>query len=52
MEFIQKIKNMFKRSKTKVTTSNETINLDKVFHPEILFLINKQYAEYVDYEEV
>lgn len=44
-----KIKNIFKRGQPKVTASNETINLDKGFHPEILFLINKQYAEYVDY---
>ena len=27
-------------------------NLDKGFHPEILFLINRPYAEYVDFEEV
>ena len=52
MEFIQKIKNIFKRGQPKVTALNETINLDKGFHPEILFLINKPYAEYVDYEEV
>ena len=52
MGFIRKIKNIFKRCQQKVTASNETINLDKGFHPEILFLINKQYAEYVDYEEV
>ena len=52
MGFTQKIKNIFKRSQPKVTASNETTHLDKGFHPEILFLINKQYAEYVDYEEV
>ena len=52
MGFIQKIKNMFKRGKPKVTASNGITHLDNGFHPEILFLINKQYAEYVDYEEV
>ena len=25
---------------------------DKSFHPEILFLINRPYAEYVEFEEV
>ena len=43
---------MFKRGQPKAKVSNGTANLDKGFHPEILFLINKQYAEYVDYEEV
>ena len=52
MEFIQKIKNIFKRDQPKVTASNETINLDKGFHPEILFLISDQYAEYAEYEEL
>jgi len=27
-------------------------NNDKGFHPEILYLINKPYAEYVDFVEV
>ena len=43
---------MFKRGQAKARDSNETINIVEEFHPEILFLINKQYAEYVDYEEV
>ena len=25
---------------------------DKSFHPEILFLINRPYAEYVEFEEI
>ena len=28
------------------------VNDDKSFHPEILFLINRPYAEYVDFEEI
>jgi len=52
MGFIQKIKNMFKRGQSKAATSNGTANINKGFHPEILFLINRPYAEYIDYEEV
>jgi len=39
-------KNLFRRKKS------GTANLDKGFHPEILFLINRPYAEYVEFEEV
>ena len=39
-------KNLFSRKKSGTT------NLDKGFHPEILFLINRPYAEYVEFEEV
>ena len=52
MGFIQKIKNIFKRGQPKVTASNETINIVEEFHPEILFLINDQYEEYTEYEEL
>ena len=37
-----------KEMKTKIKKSSN----DKGFHPEILFLINRPYAEYVDFEEV
>ena len=37
-----------KEMKTKIKKSSD----DKGFHPEILFLINRPYAEYVDFEEV
>ena len=33
-------------------TKKSTVNDDKSFHPEILFLINRPYAEYVDFEEI
>ena len=29
-----------------------TANLDKGFHPEIMYMVNKPYAEYVDYKEI
>lgn len=32
--------------------ASKTSNLDKGFHPEILFLVNRPYAEYVDFEEI
>lgn len=31
---------------------HKTSDLDKGFHPEILYEINKDYAEYVDFKEV
>ena len=43
---------MFKRSQPKARDSNETINIVEEFHPEILFLINDQYEEYAEYEEL
>lgn len=52
MEFIHKIKNMFKRGQAKARDSDETINIVEEFHPEILFLINDQYEEYAEYEEL
>lgn len=52
MEIIHKIKNMFKRSQVKARDSNEAINIVEEFHPEILFLINDQYEEYAEYEEL
>ena len=36
----------------KKTKSTGTSNIDHRFHPEILFLINRQYAEYVDFKEI
>jgi len=44
---VEFIKNMF-RKKKKV---DNVANVDIEYHPEILFLINHPYAEYVDYEE-
>lgn len=41
--------NMFKKRKAKTVS---TANIDKGFYPEILFLINYPYAEYVNYEEI
>lgn len=32
--------------------SNKTQINDKSFHPELLFLINRSYAEYVDFVEI
>ena len=49
-KLINFIKNMFSR-KRKPKTSG-TADLSKGFHPEILFLINRPYAEYVDFKEV
>lgn len=46
------IKKMFGHKKEAVKPSSGTANLDKGFHPEILFLINRHYAEYVDFKEV
>lgn len=46
------IKKMFGHKKEAVKSSSGTANLDKGFHPEILFLINRPYAEYVDFKEV
>lgn len=42
----------FKDIFMKKTKSTGTANLDRGFHPEILFLINRPYAEYVDFEEM
>ena len=52
MEIIHKIKNMFKHSQARERDSNEAINIVEEFHPEILFLINDQYEEYAEYEEL
>lgn len=38
--------NLFRCKKLK------TENVDMGFHPEILFLINRPYAEYVEFKEV
>ena len=38
--------NLFRCNKSK------TENVDTGFHPEILFLINRHYAEYVEFKEV
>ena len=46
------IKKMFGHKKETVKQSSSTANLDKGFHPELLFLINRPYAEYVDFKEV
>lgn len=43
---------MFKRCYQKTASSNKTTRAIKGYHPEILFLINRPYAEYVDYKEV
>ena len=45
------IKKMFRHKKEAVKSSG-TVNLDKGFHPEILFLINRPYAEYIEFEEI
>jgi len=44
---IEFLKNMFKHKKSSTTSS-----LNVGFHPEILFLINRPYAEYVDFKEI
>ena len=49
-KLINIIKKMFDRKKE--SKSSGTANLDKGFYPELLFLINRPYAEYVDYKEV
>ena len=47
------IKKMFRHKEEIINKpSFGTANLDKGFHPEILFLINRPYAEYVDFKEV
>lgn len=48
-KLINFIKNMLKR---KYNKSTGTADLSKGFHPEILFLINRPYAEYVNFKEV
>lgn len=48
MNLIKWFKGLF----MKKTKSTETENLDRGFHPEILFLINRQYAKYVDFKEI
>jgi len=45
------IKNMFKRKK-KTSVSSGTADISKGFYPELLFLINRPYAEYVDFKEI
>ncbi|MBR6908157.1 hypothetical protein IKN40_06880 [bacterium] len=35
-----------------INKKSGTANLDKGFHPEIMYMINKPYAEYVDYKEI
>jgi hypothetical protein len=49
-KLINFIKNMFNYKRK--SKSSETADLSKGFHPEILFLINRPYAEYVDYKEI
>ena len=49
-KLINFIKNMFNRKQKPM--SSVTADLNKGFHPEILFLINRPYAEYVDFKEV
>ena len=39
------------RHKKEIKLSGTT-NLEKDFHPELLFLINRSYAEYVDFKEI
>ena len=41
-----------KTKKEDMKVKKSKINDDKSFHPEILFLINRPYAEYVEFEEV
>lgn len=38
--------NLFRCNKSKIE------NVDMGFHPEILFLINRPYTEYVEFKEV
>lgn len=47
-KIVEYIKNLF----MKKNKSTGTADLSVGFYPEILFLINKPYAEYIDYEEV
>lgn len=49
---MNKIIKWFKGLFMKKTKSTETTNLDRGFHPDILFIINRPYAEYVDFEEI
>ena len=41
-----------KENKEDMKAKKSKVNDDKSFHPEILFLINRPYAEYVDFEEI
>jgi len=41
-----------KTNKEDMKVKKSKIKDDKSFHPEILFLINRPYAEYVEFEEV
>ena len=41
-----------KENKEDMKAKKSKANDDKSFHPEILFLINRPYAGYVDFEEV
>jgi hypothetical protein len=42
---------MIGRKKEVKSSGKGTADLSKGFHPEIMFLINRPYAEYVDYKE-
>lgn len=52
IKILEKLKKMFRRNKSKTVLIGNTASLEKGFHPEILFLINRPYAEYVSYKEV
>ena len=41
-----------KENKEDMKAKKSKVNDDKSFHPEILFLINRPYAEYVEFEEI
>jgi hypothetical protein len=41
-----------KENKEDMKAKKSKVNDDKSFYPEILFLINRPYAEYVDFEEI
>lgn len=55
--FLKKNKKNNENNKNDMKTKEKikygsTASLDKGFHPEILYVINKDYAEYVDFKEV
>lgn len=47
-----KPKENIKKESNNMKAKTNKLDDDKSFHPEILFLINRPYAEYVDFVEI
>lgn len=52
-KLIKKLTNyIYKMKKPRCIRKFHTADLSRDFHPEILFLVNRPYAEYVEFKEV